>query len=81
VRPQSDAEHQVTGPEDAGGAEQGPVREDDGVVIVAGPDAHRGRNHGLAISRVRTEDGRDHAATDDFRSMGGYLTPYPDRRL
>jgi len=56
-------------------------REDDGVVIVAGPDAHRGRNHGLAITRVRTEDGRDHVATDYFRSMGGYLTPYPDRRL
>ncbi|MEE6262502.1 methionyl-tRNA formyltransferase [Plantactinospora sonchi] len=55
-------------------------REGDGVVIVAGPDAQRGRNHGLAITRVRTDDGRDHAATDYFRSMGGYLTAHPDRR-
>jgi methionyl-tRNA formyltransferase len=48
-------------------------REDDGVVIVAGADARTGRNHGLAITRVRTEDGVDHAATDYFRTMGGYL--------
>ena len=48
-------------------------REDDGVVIVAGAEARTGRNHGLAITRVRTEDGVDHAATDYFRTMGGYL--------
>jgi methionyl-tRNA formyltransferase len=56
-------------------------REGDGVVIVAGPDARSGREHGLAITRVRTDDGQDHAATDYFRTMGGYLTRYPDGRL
>ncbi|MFC6016751.1 methionyl-tRNA formyltransferase [Plantactinospora solaniradicis] len=56
-------------------------REGDGVVIVAGPEARSGREHGLAITRVRTDDGQDHAATDYFRTMGGYLTRYPDGRL
>lgn len=49
-------------------------REGDGVVIVAGADARTGRNHGLAITRIRTEDGEEMPATDYFRSMGGYLT-------
>ncbi|WP_020668489.1 methionyl-tRNA formyltransferase [Amycolatopsis nigrescens] len=48
-----------------------------GVVIVAGADARRGRNHGLAILRVRTEDGTDLAADEYFRTMGGYLTSHP----
>ncbi|MFI1227491.1 MULTISPECIES: methionyl-tRNA formyltransferase [unclassified Streptomyces] len=52
-------------------------REGDGVVIVAGADARRGRNHGLAITRVRTEDGRELPATEYFTSMGGYLTGRP----
>ncbi|NEE41280.1 methionyl-tRNA formyltransferase, partial [Streptomyces sp. SID7982] len=39
-------------------------REGDGVVIVAGADARTGRNHGLAITRVRTEDGRELPATE-----------------
>lgn len=50
------------------------IREGDGVVIVAGADARRGHNHGLVIRRVRTEDGRELAATDHFPTMGGYLT-------
>lgn len=50
------------------------ITEGDGVVIVAGSDARYGRNHGLAIQRLRTEDGTEHAATDFFKSMGGYLT-------
>ncbi|HEV2782386.1 MAG TPA: methionyl-tRNA formyltransferase [Actinophytocola sp.] len=50
------------------------IREDDGVVIVAGPDARRGHNHGLLIKRVRTDDGRELPATEYFRTMGGYLT-------
>ena len=50
------------------------IREGDGVVIVAGADARRGRNHGLRIERVRTEDGTDLPATEYFRTMGGYLT-------
>ncbi|MFD6798684.1 methionyl-tRNA formyltransferase [Streptomyces cyaneofuscatus] len=52
-------------------------REGDGVVIVAGADARTGRNHGLAITRVRTEDGRELPATKYFTSMGGYLTGRP----
>jgi methionyl-tRNA formyltransferase len=52
-------------------------REGDAVVIVAGADARTGRNRGLAITRVRTEDGTDHTATDYFRTMGGYLTNQP----
>ncbi|WP_432076168.1 methionyl-tRNA formyltransferase [Streptomyces wuyuanensis] len=52
-------------------------REGEGVVVVAGADARSGHNHGLAITRVRTEDGRELAATDYFTSMGGYLTSRP----
>jgi methionyl-tRNA formyltransferase len=53
------------------------IREGDGVVIVAGAEARRGRSHGLVIERVRTEDGRELPATEVFRSMGGYLTRHP----
>ncbi|MYX01368.1 MULTISPECIES: methionyl-tRNA formyltransferase [unclassified Streptomyces] len=52
-------------------------REGDGVVIVAGADARTGRNRGLAITRVRTEDGSELPATEYFTSMGGYLTGRP----
>lgn len=52
-------------------------REGEGVVIVAGADARTGRNHGLAITRVRTEDGREVPATEHFTTMGGYLTSRP----
>ncbi|MFI6708996.1 methionyl-tRNA formyltransferase [Nonomuraea sp. NPDC050478] len=50
------------------------IREGDGVVIVAGADARRGRSRGLVIERVRTDEGADLPATDVFRTMGGYLT-------
>ncbi|GIH75669.1 methionyl-tRNA formyltransferase [Planobispora longispora] len=53
------------------------IREGDGVVIVAGAEARRGRSHGLVIERVRTEDGTDLPATEVFRTMGGYLTRQP----
>jgi methionyl-tRNA formyltransferase len=53
------------------------IREGDGVVIVAGADARTGRNPGLVIERVRTDEGIEHPATDYFRTMGGYLTPSP----
>jgi methionyl-tRNA formyltransferase len=52
-------------------------REGDAVVVVAGADARRGRNRGLAITSVRTDDGTDHAALDFFPAMGGYLTSRP----
>ena len=53
------------------------IREGDGVVIVAGAEARRGRSHGLVIERVRTEDGTDLPATEYFTTMGGYLTSAP----
>ncbi|KAB2344309.1 methionyl-tRNA formyltransferase [Actinomadura rudentiformis] len=53
------------------------IPEGDGVVIVAGADARRGRSHGLVIERVRTEDGKDLPARELFRKMGGYLTDRP----
>ncbi|MGW3287123.1 methionyl-tRNA formyltransferase [Streptomyces sp. NPDC001002] len=53
------------------------IREGDGVVIVAGADAHNGRCRGLLVRRVRTEDGTELAAADYFRTMGGYLTARP----
>jgi methionyl-tRNA formyltransferase len=49
------------------------IREGDGVVIVAGADARTGRRRGLVVERLRTPDGAEHAATDYFRTMGGYL--------
>ena len=53
------------------------IPEGEGVVIVAGTDARRGRSHGLVIERVRTEDGTDLPATEFFRTMGGHLTSRP----
>jgi len=53
------------------------IREGDGVVIVAGADARRGQNHGVVISRVRTDDDSEYPATEYFRTMGGYLTSHP----
>ncbi|MCM2390557.1 methionyl-tRNA formyltransferase [Streptomyces albipurpureus] len=53
------------------------IREGDGVVIVAGRDARSGRHRGLLVRRIRTEDGSEHAASDYFRTMGGYLTARP----
>lgn len=53
------------------------IRRGDGVVIVAGVDARRGRNPGLVIERVRTDDGREHTGVGYFTTMGGYLTSHP----
>ena len=50
------------------------IREGDGMAIVAGPDAHRGRNHALVIDRVRSSDGTEYSALEYFPSGGGYLT-------
>ncbi|GAA3021483.1 methionyl-tRNA formyltransferase [Kitasatospora albolonga] len=52
-------------------------REGGAVVVVAGPDARTGRAHGLAVTEVRTEDGRELPAAEYFTSMGGYLTDRP----
>ena len=51
--------------------------EGDGVAVVAGGDARRGRNKALLITRVRTGEGRELAAHDYFTTMGGYLTDRP----
>ena len=48
-------------------------REGDGVAIVAGADARRGRNKALLIRSVRTEDGTELPALEYFTKMGGYL--------
>jgi methionyl-tRNA formyltransferase len=45
-----------------------------GVVVVAGAQARRGRDPGLVIRRVRTDDGQELTATEYFTRMGGYLT-------
>jgi methionyl-tRNA formyltransferase len=50
------------------------AREGDGVIIVCGPQSHRGANHGVVIMRVRTEDDRVLTASEHFERMGGYLT-------
>ncbi|MYR07121.1 methionyl-tRNA formyltransferase [Gordonia sp. SID5947] len=49
------------------------IHEGDGMVIVSGADAHLGRNRGLVIERLRTDDGVEHAAKEFFPHGGGYL--------
>jgi methionyl-tRNA formyltransferase len=53
------------------------IREGDGVAVVAGTAARRGRSRALLIQRVRTDDGRELSAPDYFTTMGGYLTSRP----
>lgn len=53
------------------------IREGDGIVIVAGAEARRGRSHGLVIERVRTQDGTDLPADEVFTTMGAYLARHP----
>jgi methionyl-tRNA formyltransferase len=53
------------------------ARQGDGVIIVAGPDARHGRNHGVVIEQVRAANGEELAAGEYFERMGGYLTAHP----
>ncbi|GAA4534205.1 methionyl-tRNA formyltransferase [Amycolatopsis samaneae] len=53
------------------------IKEGDGVVIVAGPEARRGRSPGLLVERVRTADDVELPAAEYFTTMGGYLTDRP----
>ncbi|MDN5750372.1 MAG: methionyl-tRNA formyltransferase [Pseudonocardia sp.] len=53
------------------------IRRGTGVVIAAGADARKGRNPGVLVERVRTDDGRDLDAVEFFTTMGGYLTSHP----
>lgn len=50
------------------------IREDDGIVIVAGPNARAGHSPGLVLKTIRLDDGTELPATSYFRTMGGYLT-------
>jgi methionyl-tRNA formyltransferase len=55
------------------------ARDGDGVIVVCGPQAHRGANHGLVVERVATDGGPERAAGEHFARMGGYLTSHPSR--
>ncbi|WP_330252221.1 methionyl-tRNA formyltransferase [Nocardia sp. NBC_00565] len=52
------------------------VVQEGGAVVVCGPDAIRGRNPGLLITRVRTANGAEHSGAEFF-ARGGYLTDTP----
>ncbi|NMO04151.1 methionyl-tRNA formyltransferase [Gordonia sp. TBRC 11910] len=52
------------------------IVQEGGGVVVCGPDAIRGGNHGLRITAVRTPDGIEHDGAKFFR-RGGYLTSTP----
>ncbi|WP_280234095.1 methionyl-tRNA formyltransferase [Nocardia cyriacigeorgica] len=52
------------------------IVQEDGGAVVCGPDAFRGGNHALVITRVRTADGAEHDGAEFFR-RGGYLTDTP----
>ncbi|MFX0580643.1 methionyl-tRNA formyltransferase [Nocardia nepalensis] len=49
------------------------IVQEGGGAVVCGPEARRGRNRGLVITRIRTADGVERAAAEFFR-RGGYLT-------
>lgn len=46
-------------------------------VLGRGADARGGHREGLLVRTIRTDDGTEHAATDWFRTLGGYLTDRP----
>ncbi|MFI7671168.1 methionyl-tRNA formyltransferase [Nocardia sp. NPDC049526] len=48
------------------------IVQEGGGAVVTGPDAMRGNNHGLVITRVRTPDGRERDGAEFF-VRGGYL--------
>ena len=50
----------------------------DGVIIVCGPDSHRGGNPGLVIERVRDDEGQEGPARAFFPKLGGYLRRRPN---
>lgn len=49
------------------------IVQEGGGAVVCGPDAHRGGNRGLVITRVRGADGVERGG-DEFFRRGGYLT-------
>lgn len=48
------------------------IVQEGGGAVVSGPDAFRGNNRGLVITRVRSADGVEHRG-DEFFVRGGYL--------
>ncbi|MCP2250335.1 methionyl-tRNA formyltransferase [Lentzea aerocolonigenes] len=52
-------------------------REGDGVAVVAGAEARRGRSKALLVKKVRVADGTELKAHEYFKNMGGYLTSRP----
>jgi methionyl-tRNA formyltransferase len=52
-------------------------REGDGVAVVAGAEARRGKSKALLVTKVRTDDGTELSAHQYFAHMGGYLTANP----
>ena len=55
-----------------GGTNGRVIVQEGGGAVVCGPDAVRGRNHALVITRVRCADGIERAGSEVF-SCGGYL--------
>jgi methionyl-tRNA formyltransferase len=49
------------------------IVQEGGGVVVSGPDAYRGGNRGLVITRIRSAGGVD-CGGDEFFARGGYLT-------
>ncbi|MFI6363248.1 methionyl-tRNA formyltransferase [Nocardia sp. NPDC050630] len=49
------------------------IVQEGGGAVVCGPEAHRGRNRGLVLTRIRAADGTEHSAAEFF-TRGGYLT-------
>lgn len=59
------------------GGTQGRVMvQEEGGAVVCGPNAYRGCNHGLLITRVRSSDGVECSGDKYFR-RGGYLDTHP----
>ena len=52
------------------------IVQEGGGAVVSGPDAHRGGNRALVITRVRTADGVERSGAEFFL-RGGYLTKIP----
>lgn len=56
-----------------GGTNGRVIVQEGGGAVVSGPDARRGANRALVITRVGTSDGAEHRGDEYFR-RGGYLT-------
>jgi methionyl-tRNA formyltransferase len=52
-------------------------REGAGVVVVCGPAAHTGGEHGVVLERIRADDGREYSGQEFFPQMGGYVMSHP----